>query len=223
MKNHRVHLEILVEDQSGARALEVLVPKIVGDGHTFKITSYQGLGHLPKNLKASKSGNRKLLNQLPRLLAGHGQAHAQYPPNYPAAVVVVCDLDSRDRDEFLRQLEAVLDGCNPRPVTRFCLAIEEGEAWLLGDLAAVRAAYPDARDGVLNRYENDAICGTWECLADAVYQGGSAALSRQEYWDIGREKSLWAENIAPHIRVGDNRSPSFQHFRRALTGLTGTG
>ena len=32
-----MHLEILVEDQSGKTALEVLVPKIVGNDHTFNI------------------------------------------------------------------------------------------------------------------------------------------------------------------------------------------
>ncbi len=201
------------------------MPKIVGEGHTFKLTSYQGLGYLPKNVnpKATQSGESQLLNKLPYLLQGHGQTHAGYPPNYPAAVIVVCDLDGRNRDDFLRQLQDVLNACNPRPVTRFCLAIEEGEAWLLGDLDAVRKAYPQARSSVLNSYQNDSICGTWERLANAIYPGGSVALSKQKWWVIGREKSHWAQNIAPHINIDGNRSPSFQCFCDELRQLTGAG
>ena len=48
------------------------------------------------------------------------------------------------------------------------MAIEEGEAWLLGDIPAIQSVYPNAKNAVLNGYENDSICGTWEKLADAV-------------------------------------------------------
>ena len=32
-----MHFEILVEDQSGKRALDILVPNIIAGSHTFKI------------------------------------------------------------------------------------------------------------------------------------------------------------------------------------------
>ena len=107
-----------------------------------------------------------------------------------------------------------------QPDARFCLAIEEGEAWLLGDLAAIRAAYPHAKTSVLNGYVNDSICGTWECLADAVYRGGAAALKKKGRHAVGREKSAWAENIPPHMNVEKNNSPSFAYFREKLRELT---
>ena len=40
----------------------------------------------------------------------------------------------------------MLNTCNPRPRTLFRIAIEESEAWLLGDRAALKAAYPSARE-----------------------------------------------------------------------------
>jgi len=43
-----MHFEILVEDQSGKKALDILVPKIIGDRHTFKIRAYKGIGRIPK-------------------------------------------------------------------------------------------------------------------------------------------------------------------------------
>ena len=46
-----MHFEILVEDQSGKKALEVLVPKIIGDAHTFRIHEYKGIGRIPRDLQ----------------------------------------------------------------------------------------------------------------------------------------------------------------------------
>ena len=102
----------------------------------------------------------------------------------------------------------------------FCIAIEEGEAWLLGDIFAIKAAYPKAQDNVLNGYENDSICGTWELLADAVFNNGSDALKKQGWQAVGRAKSAWAENIAPHMDVDANASPSFRYFRDKVRDLT---
>lgn len=132
----------------------------------------------------------------------------------------MCDLDDKCLKAFRDELIAVWDRCNPRPATRFCFAIEEGEAWLLGDLNAVKGAYPRAKDGVLRAYLNDSICGTWEKLADAVYPGGSAALSSKGWQAVGAEKSRWAEDIAPRMCVSINRSPSFCYFRDKIRALT---
>lgn len=46
-----MHFEILVEDISGKTALDILVPKIIGNEHTFQVHSYKGVGRIPKNLK----------------------------------------------------------------------------------------------------------------------------------------------------------------------------
>ena len=161
-----MHFEILVEDISGKTALEILIPKIIStEQHTFNIHPYKGIGHIPKGLKsASEAKKRILLDQLPRLVQGYGKKFSQYPPDYPAVLIVICDLDDRCLSAFRRELLDIVDKCNPQPKTQFCIAIEEGEAWYLGDLAAVKAAYPKAKEAVLNSYTNDNICGTWEKL-----------------------------------------------------------
>ena len=215
-----MHFEILVEDQSGKKALDILVPKIIGNRHTFKITPYKGIGRIPKKLKSSTDASKRLLlDQLPRLLRGYGRTFANYPVDYPATVIVVCDLDDKCLKTFRRELFAVLNACHPKPETRFCIAIEEGEAWLLGDIPAIEKAYPKAQDHVLNRYQNDSICGTWELLADAVFVGGSTALKSKGWRAIGREKSAWAGKIAPQMNVDSNASPSFCYFREKIREL----
>ncbi len=216
-----MHFEILVEDQSGKKALDLLVPKIVGAEADFRVIAYKGIGHLPKGLKpGSDAKKRILLDQIPRLLRGHGKTFAGYPPDYPAAVIVVCDLDKRNLKEFRAELLAVLEACQTRPETRFCFAIEEGEAWLLGDIPAIRSAYPQAKKEVLHRYQNDSIGNTWERLADAaVYPGGSSALAAKGWSGIGAAKSQWAAKICPHMDVENNASPSFVYFRDRLREL----
>lgn len=216
-----MHFEILVEDQSGKKALDILVPKIIGDDHTFKILPYKGIGHIPKNLNSKADPSKRiLLDQLPKLLRGYGKTFANYPGDYPAAVILVCDLDDKCLKTFRQELFDILTTCNPRPTTRFCVAIEEGEAWFLGDIPAVKSAYPKAKDDILNDYVNDSICGTWECLANAVYKGGAHALSAKGWRAVGTEKSRWAEQITPHMNIENNKSPSFKYFKKKLNELS---
>jgi hypothetical protein len=217
-----MHFEILVEDQSGKKALEVLVPKIIGSGHTFDIHSYKGVGRIPKHMRDVDNASRRiLLENLPKLLKGYGKTFAGYPESYQAAVILVCDLDDRCLKEFRHSLLAILNACNPRPTTGFCIAVEEGEAWFLGDMNAIKNAYPKAKDAVLSSYVNDSICGTWEKLADAVYSGGAQALSKQGWQTVGLEKSKWAEEISPHMDVRNNESESFCYFRDKLLRFVG--
>lgn len=217
-----MHFEILVEDISGKTALDILIPKIINtEKHTFQIHPYKGIGHIPKGIKsASEAKKRILLDQLPRLLQGYGQTFSQYPSDYPAVLIIICDLDDRCLSTFRKELLNLVDKCNPQPKTQFCIAIEEGEAWYLGDFAAVKAAYPKAKEAVLNAYINDSICDTWEKLADAVFSGGSQKLSKQSWQAIGSEKTNWATHIPPFMDVDNNLSPSFCYFRDKLRDLS---
>ena len=215
-----MHFQVLVEDKSGSIALEIILGKILGENyaeHSWKIIPYKGIGHLPKNLRGVTAPEKRiLLDQLPRLLRGYGKS---LPDS--CAVVVVVDLDDRDCMEFKRELLDVLDVCDPSPRALFRIAIEEGEAWLLGDRDAMKAAYPNARDSVLDNYVQDSICGTWETLADAVHAGGSVKLKTSGYPDIGIAKCAWAQAIAPYMDVDSNGSTSFQVFRDGVRNLAG--
>lgn len=216
-----MHFEILIEDQSGKKALDVLVEKILQGDHTVHIHPYKGIGRIPKGISGTSDPNKRiLLDNLPRLLAGYGQAFSNYPVDYQAAVIVVCDLDKRDFSSFMEELRNVLDGCHNPPRTEFCIAIEEGESWFLGDLNAIRKAYPKARELILNRYVNDSICNTWELLADAIYPSGLTGLNASKN-NVGALKCEWAEKISPHMDVDNNRSGSFCHFRDTLRTLAG--
>ena len=79
-------------------------------------------------------------------LRAYGKSYANDPNK---VVIVVCDLDNNCLKTFRQEFFAVLNACTPKPETRFCIAIEEGEAWLLGDVPAIKKAY-----------QNDSIFGT---------------------------------------------------------------
>jgi len=211
-----MHFEILVEDQSGKAMLDILVPQIIGSEHTFDVKAYKGIGRIPqKQNKAVDASKRILLDNLPRLLTGYGKS---WPTGY-GAVIVVCDLDDKCLKTFRDELLSVLNACDRAPETRFCIAIEEGEAWLLGDSKAIKSAYPHAKSTILDAYKPDSICGTWEQLADAVYKGGARKLSEHGWQTVGAEKSAWARNITPRLELAKNQSPSFNYFRNKLIEL----
>ena len=153
------------------------------------------------------------MNPLPRLLAGYGKT-----PGIDAVVVVI-DSDSRDCTVFLAELMALLARCQPAPNTLFRLAVEEMEAWFLGDRPALLAAYPRAKKDVLTRYEQDTVCGTWELLADAVHPGGSRAVKKAGWPLPGELKHEWAGSIGPRMDIASNVSPSFCKFRDGLRRL----
>lgn len=211
-----MHIEILVEDASGAKLLEAILPKLLGeqgDPHTWRVHSYKGIGRIPKNLHAGADPTKRiLLDQLPRILRGYG--------NTPGidAVVVVLDSDRRNCVTFLTELKA-LAACNPAPNTLFRLAIEEVEAWYLGDRQALQTAYPRAKADVLGHYAQDSVCGTWEILADAVYPGGSAAINKIGWPLSGQLKYEWAEKIGPLLQPDRNLSVSFGKLRDGLRRL----
>ena len=216
-----MHFEILVEDASGKISLESILEKILGPNgqdHTYRIISYKGIGRIPKNLRGTIDPQKRiLLDQLPKLVRGYGKSLQ----DLHAAVVVVVDLDDKDCLVFKQEMLDILNTCNPQPTTLFRIAIEEGEAWLLGDRNAVKAAYPRAKKQVLNAYVQDSICGTWEKLADAVYPGGSQKLKQLGWPHTGQAKCEWANNIAPHLDVEGNQSRSFQVFRDGIRNLAG--
>ena len=213
-----MHIEVLVEDRSGATLVETLMPRVICESHTWRVISYKGIGRIPKGMTGnSDPAKRALLDQLPRVLKGYGKTP------YVDAVVVVVDSDHRDCKEFLAELKALTEQCHPAPKTLFRLAIEEMEAWLLGDRKALQAAYPKAKMSTLAKYHQDSICNTWELLADAVYPGGYKAIRDAGYPECGRLKHEWAEKIARHMDVENNASHSFCKFRDGVRGLFSAG
>lgn len=158
----------------------------------------------------------KLLETLAREFRAHAKTSSV------DAVVVVLDTDSQPCADLLRELKNVAFQCGAAGKTMFRLAIEETEAWYLGDRNAALQAYPRAKKTLLNRYKQDSISGTWERLADIVYPGGAAALQAPGGPTPGDAKHEWAEQMGPRMDPGRNLSASFGKLRDGIRLLAKT-
>ena len=198
------HVEVLVEEESMAVALQALLPRILG---SVNFAVYRN------RCKAD------LLKRLPERLKG---CAAWLPEDWRIAVLI--DRDDEDCHELKGRLERMAAEANLMTRTRASgagwqvvnrLAIEELEAWHFGDWDAVRAAYPKAPAGIpfRARFRNpDAVAGgTWEAFETVLRRAG--------YFRTGLRKLEAARAIAENWNPDRNRSRSFQVFRDAMRDL----
>ncbi len=201
-----MHVEFLVEEPSAEVALKALVPKILRADVTFDVHAFQG--------------KQDLLNNLESRLKG-------YSPWLPRhwRIVVLIDEDRQTCKELKQKLEeasaraglttksSVTVGEQFQVLNR--IAVEELEAWFLGDVPAIVKAYPRV-PSTLDRKAKfrgpDAIKGgTWEALERVLQKAG--------YHQGGLNKIAVARDISPHLCPQRNRSKSFQVFRDGLQQL----
>ena len=211
-----MHIRFLVEGTSDEKLLEVFLPKIIGNNgeiHSWRAHPHRGKGHIPENKLTLKPNNPTLLGQLPFILKGFGKSGGI------DAVVILIDTDTEDCRLFLHKMTAFVDKIAPRPKTLIRLAIEESEAWYLGDRAALQIAFPEANLNKIKHYQQDSACGTWELVADLCHPGGAQDVIRQGIGLSGQLKHEWAEKIGPHLDPSRNLSPSFQKFCSGLKRL----
>lgn len=204
-----MRLHILVEGASEVALLNGWFPRFLPQ-HAFRVIQHRGKGRLSGNPANPPDPRREgLLDQLPAKLRAYGRILD------PATdrILVFLDLD-RDRcGELKNRLLSVLDACDPRPTVLFRIAIEETEAFYLGDPEAIRKAFPQARLNRMKDYVQDSVCGTWELFRDVIG-------ARIE------DKVEWAERMAPCLGTSwrggrANQSPSFRQFCKALLRLAG--
>ncbi|MBF0134789.1 MAG: DUF4276 family protein [Magnetococcales bacterium] len=207
---------ILVEGISDKTALWYLLPGILGPRehpHMWYIHKHKGIGSLSTAPHTVVKSAETLLGQLPTKLKAYGQALKE-----DEIVVVLLDLDDKDQALFCTQMACLVAGINPMPNLLVCFAIEELEAWYLGDMTALFTAFPEARKQsvLVGGYVQDSICGTWELLVRVTLGKDPASLSKRGRCESGEFKTQLANKISPHMDVDKNLSPSFQTFRDLL-------
>lgn len=205
-----MNLEILVEERSAERALEVLLPRIV-PGVDFEIRVFRG--------------KPDLLRKLPDRLRGY----AAWITRADTYLVVLVDRDDDNCLALKKEMEqmaaaAGLSTATAAPASRRVyvlnrIAVEELEAWFFGDVPALCAAYPrvPVSLGQQAKYRNsdEILGGTWEALEQVLQERG--------YHRGGLAKVAAATEIAQHMSVEVNRSRSFRMFRDGVRRLVAGG
>jgi hypothetical protein len=201
-----MHVEFLLEELSAKAALAELLPKLLPPESSWRLHSFQG--------------KSDLLGKLPSRLRGYARGYL--PDDY--RIVVLVDADQDDCTALKRELEDAASeaGLSTRTsvaaADRFVvlnrIAIEELEAWFLGDVEAVAAAYPGVplSLGQRRRFRDpDAVRGTWEALERVLQDAG--------HFRTGLRKIEAAGHIAAHMEPSRNRSRSFRCFAEGLASL----
>lgn len=207
--NTGLRLEIFVEEASAERLLVPILPKMIDVGTPTEFHVYRG--------------RPDLLRRLP----GRLRSYSSWATAADIGIVVLLDRDNDDCRELKKRLEGIAGdaglptlatpGPRDRPTVVNRIAVEELEAWLLGDLSALRAAYPRLPSGLAEqarfRDPENITGGTWEALEHL--------LQRYGYYRAGLRKAQLAAEVAPHLDVERNRSRSFQVFRDGVRRLRG--
>lgn len=197
-------IHILVEGPSERAFLERWAPRLLKEEHV-RVHPHQGKGSLPVDMdSAPDAKHRGLLDQLPAKLRGFA---ASLDPQRDGVLILV-DADDEDPAIMLANIQAVVSHCASRVKAKVAIAVEEMEAFYLGDLRALRSAYPNADMAKAMVYVPDSVCGTWELFDEIINDGGG-------------NKVMWAEIMGPKVTTvpARSRSPSFRLLIGELLAL----
>jgi hypothetical protein len=192
-----MHIEFLVEEYSTEVTLNFIVPKIIGDIHTFQIHNFQN--------------KDRLLKRLPERMQGY----SKFIPDDWRIVILV----DQDRDNCQELKNKLLNASSivtqeKGNIVLHRIAIEELESWFLGDIQAIRVEYERIPASLLKtaKFRNpDAITGgTWEQLDRVLKKYG---------YQTGLQKIEFARKVAPYMDIDKNLSRSFQVFRDGLRNI----
>lgn len=132
-------VHVLVEGPSERAFLGPWAKKVLKEVD-FRVHPHQGKGSLPVSPSARpQPQHRGLLDQLPAKLRGFEDARPR-----PTGVVILVDADDDDWEELAAKIVAVASSESPNTNVIVRIAVEESEAFFLGDIAALKKAYPDA-------------------------------------------------------------------------------
>ena len=202
-----MQVEFLLEEESAEDALRHLLPHLLPAHYVPRFRVFAGW--------------QDLMGQLPSLLRGYKRRITQ-PGQQELRIVVLLDADGMAEARAQKQEEAATSAglltyqqADEGQLFHVfnALAIQELEAWFLGDREAIMTAYPKVK---LHHFKgtdqkpdnppkpNDVL---WRVLKEAGL------------FTAGKRKREWAETIAPHLDPERNMSTSFQYFRQGLVLL----
>jgi hypothetical protein len=206
-KRAGISLEVLVEEESAAKALQPVLARLLADRDVrVGIRQFRG--------------KPDLLKKLPSRLAGYaaGQQRGE-----DIRVVVLVDKDSDDCAQLKQRLDAA--GSAAGLVCRshragdgdFSLlnrvAVRELESWYFGDWAAVRKAFPKVKCVAPAKYRGNPDTAHGKCSEafESVLETQGVRLA---------SKPEWGRRIGPHLSLSDNLSPSFRAFVEGVRDIT---
>jgi hypothetical protein len=199
-----MHIEFFLEEPSAEAFMRGFLPKLLPDS-TWNPIVFQGKSDLLKNLESRLKGYKRWI-----------------PDDY--RIVVLIDEDRADCRALKTKMEqaAAAAGLVTKTAAQggqFTvlnrIAVEELEAWYIGDPQALASAYPGIPVSLGKKAkfrDPDAVAGgTWEALQRVLQRAG--------HFKGGIAKIELARAMAAHLEPARNRSRSFQQFLGGLASL----
>lgn len=184
-------LEFLLEEQSMATVLEILLPKILPPKWVLNYNVFL----------RPHEGKSDLRRSIPRKIRSF--AHE----TQPVGIIILHDQDANDcrvlKQDLISLCHNALSG-GPVSPNLIRIVCRELEAWYLGDMAAIQAAYPRFQ---ADRHQNKAKFR----IPDACNAKDELRKILREFQPISSARA-----IAPHLDISVNQSVSFQCFVNGL-------
>jgi hypothetical protein len=191
------HIEFLVEEPSAEAFLRNILPKVINRRATYKIIAHQGKGDLLKKLDGKLRSYSKILSLGDK-------------------VVVLVDQDKEECIELKENLDKIALNAGlsikskpekDKIIVVNRIAIEELEAWFLGDESAIKQSYINVRHIPKSFKNPDNLTNSWERL--------EALLRDFKYRNL-KGKIEVAKKISEKMDPAHNLSASFRCFLEGI-------
>lgn len=200
-----MHIEFLLEEPSSEAFFAEILPRFALPDVTWQLNAFQGKSDLLTNLEPRLVGYSKWI-----------------PKDW--RIVVIVDEDREDCQALKSTLERAARKAGLTTKTSAKgkaftvlnrIAVEELEAWFLGDVPALCSAYPGVPTSLIKqqnyRLPDEVRGGTWEALERILQRAG--------HFRGGLGKIELARTMGRHMTPDQNRSPSFQCLMEGLRSV----
>ena len=188
-------LEILVEERSVAEVLNIILPKVLPDGWVLNVNCFV----------RSHEGKQDLQQSIPRKI------RVASKKDITTGFIILQDQDSNDcrklKSQLVKLCEDAQQGNRSVPF-KVRIVCHELEAWYLGDMDAIEQVFP--RFHAANYRGKKTFRHPDECNNP-----------KQELKKIVGDYAqiATAREIAPHLDIEGNKSPSFRCFISGLRSM----
>ena len=181
-------LGIISEDKNDCDALEAIINKVYASATI---------------IKACGSGKDSIIHQKKVLASKVHNFNCE-------AVIILRDSDGGNTVEIIRRIEDAYSATVIKKIYYICLAVEEIEAWLMGDLNSVRHVYGLASNSPsLKNSRVDELHDPKEILKNYIL---THSKGKAQYIPSDITRMARVINIDKVL----SKSPSFKHFHETL-------